>query len=230
MKKVAILQSNYIPWKGYFDLIDSVDEFIFYDEMQYTKNDWRNRNKIKSPNGLHWLTIPVRHVSLRQKINETKVADSNWNGRHFQTIKQFYRKAAYFNVFEHYLENLYLSCRFSLLSEINFHFIESLCDVLKIKTKLSWSHNYGLAKDEGKTERLIDLIIKAGGTEYVSGPAARSYIDANLFQRAGIKLSWVDYSCYPEYSQLYPPFEHGVSIIDLLLNQGSEAGRFFKYN
>lgn len=228
MKRVAILQSNYIPWKGYFDLIDSVDEFIFYDEMQYTKNDWRNRNKIKSPNGLHWLTIPVKQFSLHQKINETEVADSKWAYKHFQTIKQFYGKAACFPEYKNYLEELYATCDFTLLSEINFHFINSLCKVLNIKTKLSWSTDYGLI--EGKTERLVDLVMKAGGTEYVSGPAAKDYLEENLFRQAEIKLSWMDYSKYPEYSQLHSPFEHGVSVIDLLLNQGSESEKFLKYN
>lgn len=224
MKKIAILQSNYISWKGYFDLINSVDEFIFYDEMQYTKNDWRNRNKIKSPKGLHWLTIPVRQFSLKQKINETEITDSNWANKHFQTIKQFYGKAPYFSAYEKYFEDLYLNCRFTLLSEINFYFISSLCEVLNIKTKFSWSHDYGLV--EGKTERLVDLVSKAGGTEYISGPAAQSYIEADLFEQANIKLSWMDYSQYPEYSQLYPPFEHGVSIIDLIINTGPEANSF----
>lgn len=224
MKKIAILQSNYIPWKGYFDLIDSVDEFIFYDEMQYTRRDWRNRNKIKSPSGLHWLTIPAKQISLKQKINETEIADSRWTSKHFQTIKQFYSKAPHFNTYKDYFEDLYLNCRFTLLSEINFYFINSLCEVLNIETKLSWSHDYGLV--EGKTERLVDLVSKAGGTEYISGPAAQTYIEADLFEQANIKLSWMDYSQYPEYPQLYPPFEHGVSIIDLIINTGPEANSF----
>lgn len=224
MKKVAILQSNYIPWKGYFDLINLVDEFIIYDEMQYTKNDWRNRNKIKSPNGSHWLTIPVKQISLKQKINETEIADSNWANKHFQTIKQFYSKTPYFSEYKNYFENLYSTCQFSLLSDINFHFINSLCELLDIKTKISWSQDYGLV--EGKTERLVDLVLKAKGTEYISGPAAQSYINAELFEQADIKLFWMDYSRYPEYPQLYPPFEHSVSIIDLIFNTGARVDLF----
>jgi hypothetical protein len=225
MKKIAILQSNYIPWKGYFDMINSVDEFIFYDEMQYTKNDWRNRNKIKSPAGLHWLTIAVKQHSLQQKINETEVQNPNWAKKHLETIKQFYRKAPFFSTYKDWLEEIYGTCTYQNLSEINFHFIRSICDMLDIKTRLSWSHDYGLI--EGKTERLVDLVQKAGGSAYVSGPAARDYLDDAQFTAAGISLSWMDYSRYPEYEQLYPPFEHGVSIIDLILNTGSDAKKFF---
>ncbi len=227
-KRVAILQSNYIPWKGYFDIIGSVDEFIFYDEMQYTKNDWRNRNKIKSPNGLHWLTIAVKQHSLQQKINETEVVKDDWSKKHLETIRQFYRKAPFYNTYKDWLEDLYLGCFSKNLSEINLHFISSICNQLGIKTKLSWSHDYGLI--EGKTERLVDLVKKAGGSEYVSGPAAADYLDRPQFEAAGLKLSWINYSGYAEYPQLYPPFEHGVSVLDLILNVGEDAKNFMQFS
>lgn len=226
MKKVAILQSNYIPWKGYFDLINSVDEFIIYDQMQYTKNDWRNRNKIKKANGLHWLTIPVKQGSLSQRIDETEVVDHKWVTSHLLTIKQFYSKAACFKESIHVLEELYNTCNFSRLSDINFHFMKGVCDYLGIKTKISWSHEYGLI--EGKTERLVDLVLKVGGTEYLSGPAAKDYIQDDLFKEAGIKLTWMDYSNYPVYKQLYETFDHGVSIVDLILNVGSDSRSYMK--
>jgi hypothetical protein len=225
-KKVAILQSNYIPWKGYFDLIRSVDEFIFYDEMQYTKNDWRNRNKIKSPNGLHWLTIPVRQHNLQQRIDETETFRPDWAKTHLETIKQFYRKAPFFQPYKAWLEDLYQSGTSTNLSQINFHFISRICETLGIQTKLSWSHDYGLI--EGKSERLVDLVKKAHGTTYLSGPAAKSYLDESLFEAEGISVRWMDYSGYPEYPQLYPPFEHGVSVIDLILNTGTDARNFLK--
>src|SRR4051812_22240537 len=110
MKKVAILQSNYIPWKGYFDLINMVDEFIIYDDVQYTKNDWRNRNKIKTPNGLLWLTIPTRQLSLSQKIIDTQIADNHWNKKHLSTIKQFYSKAPFYKLYQSFIEELYMKC------------------------------------------------------------------------------------------------------------------------
>lgn len=226
MKKIVILQSNYVPWKGYFDLIKAADEFIFYDEVQYTKNDWRNRNKIKVPNGLLWLTIPVKQESLNQRILDTKVVDSTWKKKHFQTIKQFYAKAPCFRSEIDFVENIYDTCNFDSISEINFHFISQIAKRLGISTKLSWSQDYGLI--EGKTERLLDLVQKAGGTEYISGAAAKSYLDESLFDKAGVKVSWANYSDYPEYNQQYPPFVHGVSILDLLLNTGDKANHFLK--
>jgi hypothetical protein len=215
MKKVAILQSNYIPWKGYFDLINSVDEFIFYDEMQYTKNDWRNRNKIKSPNkdGYVWLSIPVHYKFLgenTQQIRDTLVSDYSWAKKHWNTIVQNYKKAPYFIEYRDIIENLYLGKEEKYLCEINYKFIRAINDILGIKTKISFSTDYKLI--DGKTERLVDIIKQTGGMEYISGPAAKDYIDEKLFEDANIKLTWADYSGYPEYSQLYPPFEHGISV------------------
>jgi hypothetical protein len=226
VKKIVILQSNYIPWKGYFDLIKSADEFIFYDEVQYTKNDWRNRNKIKSQMGLHWLTIPVKQDFLAQRILDTKVVDDKWKKKHFQTIRQYYSKAACFASEIEFIEELYSTCVTDSISKINYHFISQIAERLGITTKLSWSQDYGLV--DGKTERLVDLVKKAGGTKYISGLAAKDYLDETLFDAAGIEVIWADYSGYPEYPQIHPPFAHGVSIIDLLLNTGNKAGIYLK--
>ena len=231
MKKVAILQSNYIPWKGYFDIIGMVDEFIFYDEMQYTKNDWRNRNIIKTEQGLKWLTIPVKNsnrLSNEQKISDTLIFDKRWNRKHWETIKNAYRKSPFFNNYKDVFEDLYLGKEEDRLVDVNYKFIYAICNLLGIKTKISFDKDYGLI--DGKTERLINLVQKANGTEYLSGPAAKDYIQESLFKEAGIKLSWMDYSNYPEYSQLYPPFEHGVSILDLLFNCGDEAKKYMKFS
>ena len=229
-KKVAILQSNYIPWKGYFDIIASVDEFIFYDEMQYTKNDWRNRNKIKTPNGLHWLSIPVAtkgHLSQDVRIMDAKIVNKKWANSHWNTIKQFYKKAPYFKDYADIFEKIYKECeQEEFLCKINYKFIYVINEILGIKTKISFSQDYGLI--DGKTERLVDLVQKAGGTEYLSGPAAKDYIVSELFEEANINLSWMDYSNYPEYPQLYPPFEHGVSILDLIFNCGPDVRKYMK--
>lgn len=226
-KKVAILQSNYIPWKGYFDLINMVDEFIFYDDMQYTRRDWRNRNKIKTPNGLLWLTIPIAvKGKFFQKINQTYVKNSQWASTHWRTLSHNYARAPYFHTYQNLFEELYLTCTALRLSEINYHFIFAICKFLGIKTKLSWSSDYRII--EGKTERLVDLCKQAGGTEYISGPSAKDYIDPVLFKNAGIKLIYMDYSNYPKYPQLYPPFEHGVSILDLIFQTGPDAPKYMK--
>lgn len=229
-KKVAILQSNYIPWKGYFDIIDSVDEFIFYDEVQYTTRDWRNRNKIKTPKGLKWLSIPVFArgcQQLGQKISETKIQDYDCFQKHWKQICQFYKHTPYFQDYEDIFASLYQECaNEKFLCKVNYKFINAICKILGIQTKLSSSRDYGLI--EGKTERLVDLVLKAGGTEYLSGPAAKNYINEDLFEKAGIKLSWMDYSGYREYPQLYPPFEHGVSVLDLIFNTGKDAINYIR--
>jgi hypothetical protein len=226
-KSVAISQSNYIPWKGYFDLINSVDEFILFDDMQYTRRDWRNRNRIKTPQGTCWLTIPVDvKGKYLQKIRETVVSDRHWPEEHWKSIRQFYARSSYFGKHGQALEELYLGCRETSLSLINYRFLAGLCGLLGIRTKLTWSMQYAIS--EGKTERLVNLCQQAGATSYLSGPSARGYIDADLFSRAGIELQYMDYSHYPEYSQLYPPFVHEVSAIDLLLNEGPAAPRFMK--
>src|SRR5262245_55628331 len=139
-KKVAIVQSNYIPWKGYFDLINSVDEFILFDDMQYTKRDWRNRNKIKSVKGSLWLTIPVEVTGKYfQKIKETVVSDQTWRQKHWRTIVHSYSKAVYFKIYQDVFEELYLGSNERFLSEINHRFLQAVCQLLGVKTKITWS-------------------------------------------------------------------------------------------
>ena len=225
-KKIAILQSNYIPWKGYFDLINMVDEFIFYDEVQYTKNDWRNRNKIKTPQGIQWLTIPVRQESLDQKIKDTKISDKKWNIKHWRTISQNYSKAKYFKDYKDIFEELYLTCDEEYLSEINYKFITTINEILEIKTKLRWSSEFELV--DGQTEKLLGICKDCNADIYLSGPAAKDYFNEDLAKQENIKVEWMDYSGYKEYEQLNSPFEHGVSILDLIFNQGANAKEFMK--
>jgi hypothetical protein len=225
-KRVAIVQSNYIPWKGYFDLIRLADHFILYDDVQYTRRDWRNRNRIKTPEGLLWLTIPVQVKGrYEQLIKDTAISDPAWNRRHWKTIAHAYARARCFQAYRPWLEDLYLGCEERLLSRINYRFLRAVCDLLSIDTTLSWSMDYGLEGRE-KTERLISLCKRVGATEYISGPAARVYLDETLFAQEGIMVRWMDYSGYPVYTQLYPPFEHHVSIIDLILNEGPDAATY----
>jgi hypothetical protein len=227
MKKIAILQSNYIPWKGYFDLINSVDEFIIYDEMQYTRRDWRNRNKIMTLNGPKWLTIPVEvKGKYKQKVNETLISDSGWAVKHWQNIKQFYGKARFFNDYKNTFEEFYLNCNETRLSQVNRRLIELVNGILGIKTTLRWSSEFDLF--EGQTERLLGICEQAGGNVYLSGPAAKEYFDEEMAIEEGIKVEWMDYSGYPEYQQLHQPFEHGVTILDLIFNEGPEATQFMK--
>ena len=230
MKKVAILQSNYIPWKGYFDIIASVDEFILYDDMQYTRRDWRNRNKIKTQNGLIWLTIPVDVKGrFEQKICETKISDSNWVEEHKKSLEHNYSKAKFFREYKEFIFSIYDQAKDEkFLSIVNYLFITKICELLGIKTKISWSMNYN---GEGfKTDRLISICKAANATHYLSGPSAKGYIVEEKFKEFNIELSWMIYSGYAEYEQLYPPFEHGVSILDLILNAGENSKNIFKKN
>ena len=226
MKKVAILQSNYIPWKGYFDLINMVDEFILYDEVQYTKNDWRNRNKIKTPQGIQWLTIPVRQESLDQKIKDTKISDKKWNIKHWRTISQNYSKSKYFKDYKDIFEELYLTCDEEYLSQINYKFITTINEILEIKTKLSWSSEFELV--DGQTEKLLGICKDCNADIYLSGPAAKDYFNEELAKQENIKVEWMDYSGYKKYEQFNPPFEHGVTILDLIFNKGARAKEFMK--
>jgi hypothetical protein len=222
MKRVAIVQSSYIPWKGYFSLIQLVDEFILYDDVQYTHRDWRNRNRIKTPVGTEWLTIPVTIKGHReQRVCDAGIFDPIWAKKHWRAIALRYARAAHFAQIAPLLEPLYASCETEpALSRVNARFIGALCEWLAIPTRLSWSMDYTLAGE--RTERLVHICRQAGATEYLTGPAARAYLDESLFARAGIRVLWMDYAGYPEHRQLYtPPFVHGVSVLDLLMNEGT---------
>ncbi len=224
-KRVAIVQSNYIPWKGYFDLINLVDEFILLDDVQYTRRDWRNRNKIKTQRGPEWITVPVDvKGKYHQKIKDTVVSDAGWNRHHWNMILANYRRARCFSTYGEFFEELYLGATQDHLSAINERFLRAICGVLEITTKISWSMDYHVV--EGKTERLIELCRQAGASDYTSGPSARGYLNEGAFNAIGIEVSWMDYGGYPEYEQLYPPFDHAVSIVDLLLNAGTDARRY----
>jgi hypothetical protein len=229
MKKVAIVQSNYIPWKGYFDMIAAVDEFILYDDMQYTRRDWRNRNQIKTPQAVQWLTVPVRVKGrYEQKINETEIDDStHWASDHWKALTQNYRRAPHFEEVAAWLAPYFLECSWSKLSDLNRQLIVAVCDYLDIKTQISSSSSYKLI--DGKTERLADLCAQAGGTVYISGPAARGYIDEKIFEDAHITLKWFDYSGYPEYPQQWGAFTHAVTVLDLLFNCGKSSPQYMKH-
>jgi len=228
MKKVAILQSNYIPWKGYFDIIASVDEFIIFDEMQFTKRDWRNRNLIKTPSGKQWLTVPVKTKDkFHQKICETEIDGVDWKKKHLDTIKQNYSRANFFKEIYQLIEPIYCQTNHLLLSDLNLELIQSICGYLKINTKISSSSNFSLA--DKKTDRLVSLCKASGANIYLSGPSALNYIEESKFTHANIELEWFDYSKYPSYPQLWGDFEHEVSILDLLFNCGESAVNFLKF-
>jgi len=226
-KRVAIVQSNYIPWKGYFDLINTVDEFIVYDDVQYTRRDWRNRNRIRTPRGVAWLTIPVRVKGrYHQRIDETRVSDPNWAKTHWKTIQHNYAAAPHFSGYGERFEAAYRGADSDRLTDINRLFIGLICEILGIATPITSSSDYGAGGR--KTERLVNLCLGAKAAEYVTGPAAKAYLDERAFRDAGIAISYIDYSGYPEYQQRLPCFEHAVTVLDLICNTGSRARSYMK--
>ncbi|MDZ4712080.1 MAG: WbqC family protein [bacterium] len=227
MKKVIITQSNYIPWKGYFDSINIADEFILYDDMQYTKRDWRNRNQIKTKDGVKWLTIPVEvKGKYFQKISETKISDKGWGKEHWDSIVHNYSRAKYFQEYKSFFEELYLKNEEEYLSKVNYKFLKTVCEILGIKTIMRWSDEFTLLEE--KTERLVDICKTTGATDYYSGPAAQAYMNVELFEKENIRVHYFDYSGYPVYEQLHGEFTHAVSIIDLIFNEGPNAPKFMK--
>lgn len=226
MKKIIITQSNYIPWKGYFDGINLVDELVLYDDMQYTRRDWRNRNQILTKEGLLWLSVPVEvKGKFFQKISETRISEADWGHKHWQTIFHTYKKAPYFSLYSEALEKLYHT-PFEYLSQVNRAFIELINSFLGIHTPIRWSSEFELAEE--RNERLIHICRQAGATDYYSGPAAKAYMDLKAFADAGIRVHWLNYSGYPEYPQLHSPFQHAVTVLDLLFNTGPDAPKFMK--
>jgi hypothetical protein len=227
-KTIAVSQSNYIPWKGYFDLIRGVDEFVLFDEVQYTRRDWRNRNRIKTAQGTIWLTVPVQTKGkYLQRIDETLIDDLSWGRTHWRALQHAYGRAPFFGACRGTLEGLYLSPSPPLLSEVNRQFLLAVNGLLGIRTPLTWSTDHPRTQGDPSL-RLLEICLRRGADEYVSGPAARVYLDEEAFRRAGVRVRWMDYSGYPEYPQLYPPFDHAVSVLDLLFMQGPGAGRFLK--
>ena len=202
-KKIAILQSNYIPWKGYFDLINSVDEFIIYDDMQYTVDDWRNRNKIKTKQGVQWITIPVsKKGRLNMKISEVEIADARWTRKHWLTLSNAYAKASYFKEYAGLFEDIYQhrASTIKSLSEINFLFMTEINHILGISTKMRMSSEFKLS--EGKSERLLNICKQTGADTYLSGPAARDYLDEEIFKKQNINVIFEKFECQ-EYNQKF---------------------------
>ena len=229
MKKIAISQSNYIPWKGYFDMINMVDEFVLFDDVQYTTKNWRNRNCIKTKNGVIWLTIPVM-IKGNQKnpIKTIKISNEFWRKKHWKTIKLNYQKTKYFDAYKDIFEQLYLNDNEILLSKINYNFIISINKILGIETKISFSSDYNYSHKTGDIDSIIELIKSTKSNLFYNGPTAKQYMTKEMFSKHDIILKWIDYSDYIEYTQQYPPFEHGVSILDLIFNEGENAIKYMK--
>jgi hypothetical protein len=220
--RAAVLQSNYLPWRGYFDLIHDVDVFVFYDDVQYTVNDWRNRNRVKTPNGVVWITIPIGNQNDR-RICDVEIRDRAWARKHWLTIEQSYQRAPHFDRLAPFLREVYAH-DWRSLSELNHATIKVIAQMLGITTKFRDSREFAL--QSSKSDRLLSLLQQLGADEYVSGPAAKAYLDVEACTRAGITVTWKDYSGYPEYPQLHGAFVPDVSIVDTLMCCGADASHY----
>jgi hypothetical protein len=227
--RIAAVQSNFLPWIGYFDLISSVDKFVILDSVQYTKRDWRNRNKILTPGGTTWITVPVETKGKRdQRIYEVKISGSDWTETLSKTLEHAYSKTPYFSELFPSLVAILKRHQNGYLADMNLELIEMVNTYLGVSTEILKSQDFDLM--EGKSERLLDLCQKLGGSEYLSGRAAQSYLDEKLFNASNVKLTWVDYGRYPPHSLYRGSTAEPLSVIDGLFAEGDSygAGRLYR--
>ncbi|WP_038937120.1 WbqC family protein [Bradyrhizobium japonicum] len=223
--RISIIQSCYIPWKGFFDLIGQCDEYVIYDRMQFVKRHWHNRNRIKTANGVEWLTIPViTKGRFDQPIDEVLI-EKSWAEKHWRALELAYRRAPFFEALAPLVRGWYERAdKETHLTAVNELFTREIASLLGLRTNIVRDMAY--PADGAKTERLLAIAAAAGARRYLSGPSARAYLDEALFAAAGIATDWMSYDGYPEYPQLHGSFEHALSVLDVLFNTGPEAPRF----
>jgi hypothetical protein len=231
MKRIVILQPSYMPWIGYFDQILKSDHFVFLDDVLYTKNDWRNRNKIKTSNGTEWLTLPINmknRITKKLLIKDIEIKNPQILTKHLKTIELNYKKAKYFNEFYPLLEKLFKKNHI-LLSELNIQFVYLVLDYLGIKNK-KFSRSSELKIDrKNSTERLVAICKFLKATHYLTGDSAKNYLDEKMFSDNKIKLEYHNYK-HPRYSQLWDEFIPFMSIVDILFNEGKKTKKILKHD
>ena len=227
--KAVILQSGYIPWLGYFDLINKADIFVFLDDVQWTTRDWRNRNRIRTSQGWSWLTVPVKleRSYFDYKIKDVQIDNTqDWPQKHLGAFRSWYNKAIYFDEIYSLLQDI-LSKKQQFVVDLNYELIFAICQYIGIsKTKFLFSQNMHIPKEVKKAERLLAIVEEIRGIHtYISGPSAKPYLEEGNFATKNIKVEWHDY-LHPYYNQntwgsnVFIPY---LSIIDLLFNHGKES-------
>ncbi len=218
--RIAAIQSSFIPWRGYFDFLGSVDQFVFLDDVQYTARDWRNRNKIKTPKGAEWVTVPVIHDRREQRIDESRILqEGDWRKKIIGSWRCNYRAAKYYDTGLALLECVE-DKSYSTISQLNISLIRRVCEYLNINTPMILSSELDLQGN--KTKRLIDMLKKLNATAYLSGSSADIYLDKELFRRNNIRLEYKSYDYMP-YFQLWGDFIGEVTVLDLIANCGAES-------
>ncbi len=230
--RICIIQSNYIPWKGFFDLIGRCDEYVIFDRVQYARRHWHNRNRIKTANGVAWLTIPVASRGrFEQPIDEVEIekngAGKHWAEKHWRALELAYKRAPFFDALAPDVKKLYERAGpLTRLTEVNEIFLRGIAGLLGLQTRFTRDTAYPSSR--AKTGRLLDIATAAGADIYLSGPSARDYFDEAMFRAAGISTEWMSYDGYKEYPQLHGGFEHAVTVLDLLFNTGPQAPRYLQ--
>lgn len=223
--RISIIQSCYIPWKGFFDLIGQCDEYVIFDRMQFVKRHWHNRNQIKTANGLEWLTIPVVTKGRFDQAIEEVVIEKPWAEKHWRALELAYRRAPFFESLAPLVRGWYeLADKEMRLTGVNEMFTREIAGLLGLRTRIVRDTAY--PAEGAKTDRLLAIAAAASADRYLSGPSARAYLDEPLLATAGITTEWMSYEGYPEYPQLHGQFEHAVSVLDVLFNTGPEAPHF----
>lgn len=223
--RVAIIQSSYLPWRGYFDIIDSVDKFVFLDDVQYTRRSWRTRNQVKTSNGIKWITVPVEGASRSKNICEMRLDNQQeWRKTHLSIFEQNYREAPFFKDAETIFREI-MSNETEHLSSLNQFGVNLISKYLQLDTELICSSTLGTGG--AKTDKLLAILRSVGASEYVSGPSAKAYLDEEQLFAHGISVFYKSYS-YPEYSQLHGNFDGAVTVLDLIANCGADSNRYLK--
>lgn len=229
MSKIAVVQSSFLPWRGYFHLIRTVDKFVFYESAQYTRRDWRNRNKIKTKDGVSWITVPVRSKgNYDMKISEVKFSDQPWQRKLLNSIQHAYKKSPYFDDLYPLILEVILDKNISGLSELNIKLVKSISSYLRFDTEFIIDSE--LIREDfyelGKSEKLIYFCRETSSKHYYSGPLAKTYMEDSAFKNAGIELTYFKYSLAKEYPQRWGKFKENLSILDLLFNLGEDTVDF----
>jgi len=222
MNKVVVLQPGYLPWIGFFKQMMESDIFVYYDDVQFDKHGWRNRNRVKTASGVQWISVPVRHKNLgKPLINEVLIDNSKiWRKKHIELIRQSYSKSPYINKYLPDLEGLLMSQDWEFLVDLNLSIVDLICEWLSIEVNIKRSSEievYG-----GKNTRIINICNRYNADVYLSGDAAKEYLDVGLFESNNIKVEWNNYKPI-RYKQLYGEFVPNLSIIDLLFNMGESS-------